>query len=565
MIVEFTPPPSRPEPARSSASDPKPHGSTTDPFSRTLTDVLSADAGDRRAEPQRSGDEVHGDRSRRPMDRRPVDRGADRGRSDGDDESDRSDDKRRAADPSRADHGGRSDERTADTGPASDGAARPGETGTGRAAERIAELMADGTAEAAGLATALAQLTEGSEPDAGMPPSGGAASETTPPAETVEIDPTLPLDTAGSELPAAPGDATEGAVAASGIEPPDTEPSTAGDQTQSGGRAIADVARDHRGGGLPDIVADLIASSDDPTEPAAGTDTGTTSPASPVAAVARGDIDLPAPDLDTATVLAQAATTTDEATSTLVEDPVGDPASIVTEELPASDANNPLDATADADTGGLIDGAAERTPAATTRPGAEAVNDGEAPTVPATDRSAPPVTPVGPDRATPATLNRPTPADNARPPSELVELRNNPVAEQLRPAFAAVRRGLNGLDELRLRILDDNAGPIKVDIATVDNRVRVLLSAGNEDLMRQLGQERDRLADELRRAGFDQASIDVASERGGERRSGYDGTDTAPGAGGPGHAGEPEAVGSAPIGAAVGRAGRRTAGLDLDL
>ena len=126
---------------------------------------------------------------------------------------------------------------------------------------------------------------------------------------------------------------------------------------------------------------------------------------------------------------------------------------------------------------------------------------------------------------------------------------------------------MNGLDELRLRIQDDNAGPIKVDISTVDNRVRVVLSAGNDDLMRHLGQERNRLADELRRAGFDQASIDIESGDRGQRHGRYDeetagrpGTGT--GAAGPRRSG---AAGTGSIEQASSRRNRRLAGLDLDL
>ncbi len=158
----------------------------------------------------------------------------------------------------------------------------------------------------------------------------------------------------------------------------------------------------------------------------------------------------------------------------------------------------------------------------------------------------------------------PPAAETANPTADLVELQTTGLAERLRPAFAAVRRGLNGLDELRLRINDDNAGPIKVDIATVDNRVRVLLSAGNDDLMRQLGQERDRLADELRRAGFDQASIDVASGDHGRRNGRYEdeqesGQPAAAAGAGTSHVltGPPE---RSPL-----RRGGTASGLDLDL
>lgn len=175
---------------------------------------------------------------------------------------------------------------------------------------------------------------------------------------------------------------------------------------------------------------------------------------------------------------------------------------------------------------------------------------------------------------TPSQAPLPTPirsaaaaVDTANPAPELVELQTTGLAERLRPAFAAVRRGVNGLDELRLRIRDDNAGPIKVDIATIDNRVRVLLSAGNDDLMRQLGQERDRLADELRRAGFDRASIDIESNDPSGRQGRYDrrasdrsgaGTEAA----GPGHSGSDLADS---IERTSSHRRRGLTGLDLDL
>lgn len=184
------------------------------------------------------------------------------------------------------------------------------------------------------------------------------------------------------------------------------------------------------------------------------------------------------------------------------------------------------------------------------------------------DRPASGLTPVSSSRA-PLTAPNQAPAtaaaDSSTTASDLVELQTAGLAERLRPAFAAVRRGVNGLDELRLRIQDDNAGPIKVDIATVDNRIRVLLSAGSDDLIRQLGQDRDRLADELRRAGFDRASIDIESGNRGERHNRFDrGASSRP---------RSEAFGSglhgadatSPIGHTSARRQRGLTGLDLDL
>ncbi|MDH4277361.1 MAG: flagellar hook-length control protein FliK [Acidimicrobiia bacterium] len=185
------------------------------------------------------------------------------------------------------------------------------------------------------------------------------------------------------------------------------------------------------------------------------------------------------------------------------------------------------------------------------------------------DRPASGLSPVASYRAPVSTALRSsaTAVESSNPAPELVELQTTGLAERLRPAFTAVRRGVNGLDELRLRIQDDNAGPIKVDISTVDNRVRVVLSAGNDDLMRHLGQERNRLADELRRAGFDQASIDIESGDRGQRHGRYDeetagrpGTGT--GAAGPRRSG---AAGTGSIEQASSRRNRRLAGLDLDL
>ncbi len=101
----------------------------------------------------------------------------------------------------------------------------------------------------------------------------------------------------------------------------------------------------------------------------------------------------------------------------------------------------------------------------------------------------------------------------ARPPAQgLVELANTQLAEQLRPAFAAVRRGIDGLEELQLRLRNEGGAPIKVDIRTVDGDIRVVLSGTNDDVMQRLGQERERLAEELRRAGFTSTTIDVHSD-----------------------------------------------------
>ncbi len=113
---------------------------------------------------------------------------------------------------------------------------------------------------------------------------------------------------------------------------------------------------------------------------------------------------------------------------------------------------------------------------------------------------------VGPTPTTPV-------AAPARAPAQgLVELANTQLAEQLRPAFAAVRRGIDGLEELQLRLRNEGGAPIKVDIRTVDGDIRVVLSGTNDDVMQRLGQERERLADELRRAGFTSTTIDVHSD-----------------------------------------------------
>lgn len=121
------------------------------------------------------------------------------------------------------------------------------------------------------------------------------------------------------------------------------------------------------------------------------------------------------------------------------------------------------------------------------------------------------ITGPGAPAATPAASRvAATPAPTSAPP--LVELADAALADQLRPAFAAVRRGLDGMDELKLRIRDQGGAPIKVDIKTADDKIKVILTGDNHDLMQRLGQERDRLADELRRAGFAQTSIDVHSE-----------------------------------------------------
>jgi hypothetical protein len=113
---------------------------------------------------------------------------------------------------------------------------------------------------------------------------------------------------------------------------------------------------------------------------------------------------------------------------------------------------------------------------------------------------------VGPTPTAPATAPARTPAQG------LVELANTQLAEQLRPAFAAVRRGIDGLEELQLRLRNEGGAPIKVDIRTVDGDIRVVLSGTNDDVMQRLGHERERLADELRRAGFTSTTIDVHSD-----------------------------------------------------
>lgn len=162
---------------------------------------------------------------------------------------------------------------------------------------------------------------------------------------------------------------------------------------------------------------------------------------------------------------------------------------------------------------------------------------------------------TGPAVSSPSVAPTPTPAQG------LVELTNSRLAEQLRPAFAAVRRGIDGLEELQLRLRNEGGAPIKVDIATVDNEVRVVLSGTNDDVMQRLGQERERLADELRRAGFTSTTVDVRSEsaEAGDRR---------PGTGDSGLAGGYETTeadeieGPAPLSGADRPA---TAGLDLDL
>ncbi|MDH3301572.1 MAG: flagellar hook-length control protein FliK [Acidimicrobiia bacterium] len=203
----------------------------------------------------------------------------------------------------------------------------------------------------------------------------------------------------------------------------------------------------------------------------------------------------------------------------------------------------------------------------TETPGQRGAETAEQPAASGAERPPSGLIPAASHRAPATAPNRAatTTVDGSSPAPELVELQTTGLAERLRPAFAALRRGMNGLDELRLRIQDDNTGPIKVDIATIDNRVRVLLSAGNDDLMRQLGQERGRLADELRRAGFDQASIDIESNNPGNRRGHFEEeASRRPGAGasGPGPSG-PAASGT--IERASSRRHRGLTGLDLDL
>ncbi len=263
-----------------------------------------------------------------------------------------------------------------------------------------------------------------------------------------------------------------------------------------------------------------------------------------------------APDADSTDV------STDSSTSTEVSDAAsvaplgqrttsGDPES---ETDPATGNPSPsLDASDLVDTTEAPEAGSDETVVQPTRLGNDRTPSGLSPVASARTPASAPI------RSMPAAV------ETSNPAPELVELQTTGLAERLRPALAAVRRGVNGLDELRLRIQDDNAGPIKVDIATIDNRVRVLLSAGSDDLMRQLGQERDRLADELRRAGFDQASIDIEANDPGRRHGRYD--REAPdrsgsGAADPGLAGEPTATA---IERAASQRDRGLTGLDLDL
>ncbi len=519
---------------------------TDDPFGRTLTELLTADrpeqpkSAERSRSGQRDANRSDDDNPAERSEGRRVDRSdddtTDRDTGRADDVDDVNDDRRSGDGPTRS----RSDDRPAGTDdppPGEEG--RPDVTGTERAAERIGEqLVGAGETPPDGLVTALTNLTGemSGEPAADMTtaevesvpideqtPDPVAETETTDPRSGTDTDSntdTIPVasepETAlvGDDGPSEPTDRPTDGVDRARPTPP-------ADRTPPGGQAVAELARDHRGAGLADVVSEMIETTDGDRV------AGPSANASPVAILATG----------------RNETGADEAPGDTETAPADTPPPIPAEDTTQGTMHGSTDdTTADASVASEADVAVTGDDTAADMadaPGLERV-----PTNPAAARPAP---------ASPSTPRPPaaTPTQGSTVPADLVELGTAGLAERLRPAFAAVRRGLNGIDELRLRIRDDNAGPIKVDIATIDNRVRVLLSAGNDDLMRQLGQERDRLADELRRAGFDQASIDIASGEGGERPNGYE-TE-------PGQAGTGRRAGEEPAG--PGLAGRHTAGL----
>ncbi len=563
MIVDYVPVlPPRPDPSGSTGPDRQSAGPRDDTFGRTLDDVLTADRigrDHRPTTPERGRPEQAEDRGSGAADLR-------RDRVEGDDDDDQrpSDDESRgvSSDQDHADRVPAQDRSDQPDGEPSTDGGQPSTNGVNHAAERVSDRLDEAPANAEhGLTTALANLSgvSGAAGDVDVTEAGPDVLEAGDhvleagdrilgddplPAADDGIDPTVdvPRDVDGIE---SSDDASTDGETDIHPDPGDESPGTI-DRPRPGGQTVADIAGDRRGAGLVETMAEMV----EATTGQLGAASRAAANASPVAAVAstgaRSAADIQADDATAGQVTADQITagesTVDAAGSNPQTAPEGDELEPVPE---GGDAVSTDNAPADTEVG---------------------ASTLEAPSPAGGERQPSTTMAVGPNRAS---VTAPGPSSTSptqqTPAPELAELQTTGLAERLRPAFAAVRRGLNGLDELRLRIQDDNAGPIKVDIATVDNRVRVLLSAGNDELMRHLGQERDRLADELRRAGFEQASIDIASDHEGRRRSPYDTDGTPPTRGRTGTGGAADAARTGGLEEAAARRGRQTTGLDLDL